>query len=223
MAWNFRRSKKIFPGVRINLSKTGIGFSAGIIGFLRRRKNNKVAGSPDSGDEVLFANSKYTNEPKSIKEWNKVLKEFEELLRLLECVQSNVGDKSKAPSFPARKNEVVFFQSNVFLTNYEESEYFDSGIAYLTNQRIVFLGSSHSERWNIDSITTPLPSDEKKMLIIQSLQHPKVYAFKFDDRDDYLTFSFNALSVFTARDELVNLIESTKKSITYYRKLEPTK
>lgn len=312
MAWNFRRSKKIFPGVRINLSKTGIGFSAGargarvsrsakgritgsvgipgtglsyretlnskknmvkgndsksernkrfstgrifgwafslvflysgvvnfksdstaglasfligigLIGFLIRSKNKTNSISSDESDENLFPNSKYTNEPKTIKEWKEVLNEFEELSRLLQCVKNKVGDKKNAPNFPSDKGEVVFYKSNITLTNYEESEYFDSGIAYLTNDRIVFLGSNQTEQWSVDSIASPLPFDDKRILVIQSLEHSTVYAFKFDKRDDYLTFSFNALGVFSARDNLDKFIEATKQSIIYYEKLKPAR
>lgn len=314
MAWNFRRSKKIFPGVRINLSKTGIGFSAGVRGArISRSPKGRVTGSvgiPGSGlsyretlnsrkklsnstkgfevsqneqnnssaarifgwifaiifiyfgfisissdlfsaalsfiigitiliilrrsknkqkqnneiatdDEVLFPNSKYTNEPKTVKDWKIVNDEFEELLRLLICVKEEKSDKKNAPSFPVDKKEVVFIQSGVTLTDYEESEPFDNGTAYLTSKRIVFLGSRKTEQWNLDSITSPLPFDEKRLLIIQSLEHPDVLGFKFSSVDKYLTFSFNALSVFAARDKLDDLIESTKKSIEEYKKLKP--
>src|SRR5436190_12244342 len=33
MGWSFRKSVKILPGVRLNLSKRGVGVSAGVRGF----------------------------------------------------------------------------------------------------------------------------------------------------------------------------------------------
>ena len=32
MGFRFRKSVKLFPGVRVNFSKTGVGFSAGVPG-----------------------------------------------------------------------------------------------------------------------------------------------------------------------------------------------
>ena len=43
MGFRFRKSVRIFPGVRINLSKTGIGASAGFKGFrFTKRADGKV-------------------------------------------------------------------------------------------------------------------------------------------------------------------------------------
>ena len=43
MGFRFRKSYRIFPGVRINLSKTGIGASLGFKGFrLTKRADGKI-------------------------------------------------------------------------------------------------------------------------------------------------------------------------------------
>jgi len=43
MGFRFRRSIRVFPGVRINLSKTGIGFSAGVKGLrITKRADGKI-------------------------------------------------------------------------------------------------------------------------------------------------------------------------------------
>jgi Protein of unknown function (DUF4236) len=45
MGWGFRKSKRIFPGLRLNLSKSGIGFSAG-------RRGATISRSPRGRKQV---------------------------------------------------------------------------------------------------------------------------------------------------------------------------
>jgi hypothetical protein len=53
MGFRFRKSVKLFPGVRVNLSKTGIGFSAGVPGFRYTKradgKNQQTVSFPGTG------------------------------------------------------------------------------------------------------------------------------------------------------------------------------
>lgn len=53
MGFRFRKSVKLFPGVRLNVSKTGLGFSAGVPGarFTKRAdgKNQTTYSLPGTG------------------------------------------------------------------------------------------------------------------------------------------------------------------------------
>ena len=64
MGFRFRKSIKIFPGIRINLSKSGISTSVGVPGATVNIKGNKTtttAGLPGTG--VSYRSSSQTPEP----------------------------------------------------------------------------------------------------------------------------------------------------------------
>lgn len=67
MGFRFRKSVKLFPGVRLNISKTGLGFSAGVPGarYTRRAdgKNQTTYSIPGTGISHVTVESDESAQP----------------------------------------------------------------------------------------------------------------------------------------------------------------
>jgi hypothetical protein len=67
MGFRFRKSVKLFPGVRVNFSKTGVGFSAGVPGarYTKRAdgKNQTTYSLPGTGISHVTVESSDSSAP----------------------------------------------------------------------------------------------------------------------------------------------------------------
>ena len=136
--WQFRRSKKIFPGVRLNFSKKGIGISAGIPGARVSLSPDKKRltfsqSIPGTGlrkqETVSLAKFKSDNQ---YKDYNRKSK-YKELFR--DGRFNDIYESSKTSKYRLVKKAFIFsfllFIGSAFLPFPAESEIYGGMLAFI--------------------------------------------------------------------------------------------
>lgn len=195
----------------------GISLIPGLVGFRFRSIMPSLEGIRNSrrAEENDLGNSRFSRCPKDQEVWEQTVQELKDLSQFLHKVKGQESDSSIAPNFPITAHEVVFMKADAELTNTDASKVSDIGPVYLTNLRVVFVGTKQTIEWFLSKMISPAPFENLQVMAFKSTDRKRVLGVRLKS-EDWLKFEFYVLTIFGARDNFDRFFESINQQIRDY-------
>ena len=231
VGFNLRRSRKIAPGVRVNLSNKGLGLSVGPAhSKLSISPEMKVTGNigiPGTGvrytkvikngnprestrqptgeiaHEWTLAVSRFNRDPIDLAEWEQTNSDYLREVWFLNLLKTKKKDNSIAPEFPVTSEEVVLHKSFGVLADERELHIQDMGFIYITNKKVVFMGMKTYAEWSFEYMTIFLPFDEEQIMWFQNSDHQDLQGVQIV-KEDWMQFQYFIMRAYTLRKSDLN-------------------
>ena len=136
-----------------------------------------------------FSNSRFKRNPVSFEEWQRTEHDLSTLVRLVNTVSEGRLDSRESPNFPVKAKEVVFLEMASSLTNHDAKSNDDSGMVYMTNFRILFVGDQKTVEWPFNKMISFAVKDLKQTAVFKCTDQPVVKGVQLS-KEDWFKFQF---------------------------------
>jgi len=136
-----------------------------------------------------FSNSRFKRNPVSFEEWQRTEHDLSTLVRLVNTVSEGRLDSRESPNFPVKAKEVVFLEMASSLTNHDAKSNDDSGMVYMTNFRILFVGVQKTVEWPFNKMISFAVKDLKQTAVFKCTDQPVVKGVQLS-KEDWFKFQF---------------------------------
>ena len=249
MGFNLRRLKKIAPGVRLNLSKKGLGASVGPahskLSVSPGMKITENIGIPGTGIrytkvikkgslqkssqrsriehevEKTLEDSRFNRDPIDLTEWEQTNSDYEHELWFLNLVKAQKKDNSVASEFPVQSKEVVLLRAFGVLADAREVHSDDLGFIYRTTKRVNFIGMNTFFEWTFENMTIFLPYDEEQIMWFQNTDHQDLQGVQIVN-DDWMKFQYFIMRAFMlGKSDLDEMLSRCGEESMKYSQTKP--
>ena len=150
----------------------------------------------DEAKKIDFDNSLFVSGPKTREEKEFLIQHYERICELIKTILSKGSDNQLASEIEVESGEVIFFKCASALTDYDAIEVSDTGFAYITNKKVIFMGLRKVQEWEFSKMPVPLPDDQKQVVVFQVSNRKTVTGVK-TSRDEWIVFKANLLQAFS--------------------------
>ena len=169
-----------------------------------------------------FSNSRFKRNPIDFEEWQRTEHDLSTLARLVNTVSEGRLDSRESPHFPVRAKEVVFLEMVSSLTNHDGTSNDDSGMVYMTNFRILFIGEQKTVEWPFNKMISFGIKDLKQTAVFKCTDQPVVKGVQLSKKDWFKFQFFLNVAFDTAKRPISEVVAEISTKLDSYHLQKPS-